>query len=1004
MDAIANEILGLPNDGRLFREWWQELTGRKAGTPLVPRLARAVATGALADLTERIEADCIEAFRLFGGSDGFRRAITCARLATVDPGDAAAVKRLLEGLGFTLLPAETAPTEPAHWSSWLRDVIDDSPEGSLFRPGNSEFSPAMAWHLVTRFWAELPDRAQWGRRALSTKTLVVLLVDRRLQKTDTGKSEYAEAGTTAELKLELLTSGRGHVYADPETLLFVQQDESFRAALTSARAGMRELLDGDLQGHDVCWSLRRHDDGQAFTELFRDSAGAAFALGLAAIWARTPDKPLARKLRGLDLRRVGVTARLEKDADCWRLADVAGVPEKVWAAAQRSAQVQVVCVASGQARSTFPNLRVVEASTLRDLVEKLYREPKERSGPRWSWRTLGIAALCAVALIIPIVKILEGSARRRQAKLDLARWHEKAPVSLLPSLYSEKELTALYALSTDDPLDLARGLIHRRDFEAAGRALQDASARGLSNLVRFHTLQGDLCYFQNQFENALPHYEQAALQAGPDDVDTQSDLALALEQSQAEDAPAKIERALRIRRHILALLDSGTSRRPSKEQRQKWACAHLSLAKLLIDRPRYKFRSVEAGIRSIQQSLTVFTERTDEGAWAAISSYLGVSYQNRLDGDRTDNLNHSIQALQGALAVFERQENPRKISYNRYMLGVAWAQLRAGDRAANVERALELFRLADERLGDLASKYPADTARIQRWRGLALIDRRQGSRKQNLEDAIACFESALTVFDRRKLGIDAAKTKTDLGRALLLRSRTTGRDDVETAIAYLREAAGVLTQEKFEVEWSQVQTDLGAAYRERLAGDRAANLRESSSCYRGALSVRARSGRADRLATTLNGLARTMRELAALDGDGTLTTAVSLLHDALALLPDAGQYRHDPLSPNDAHKHARCRLSPAEAPEYLAETSSNLGDVWSVLSAGRSPYLREIAAECYRSAAQFYAMSPYYLPEYSTTLRKLELLCGDAALSGRPESVRVLRLTAARRAGRAARP
>jgi tetratricopeptide (TPR) repeat protein len=362
----------------------------------------------------------------------------------------------------------------------------------------------------------------------------------------------------------------------------------------------------------------------------------------------------------------------------------------------------------------------------------------------------------------------------------------------------------------------------------------------------------------------------------------------------------------------------------------------------------------------------------------------GGAWQNRPDGDRTDNLKHSIHYFDAALPVYRRLRLHRKVYHNSYMLGVAWGQLREGDRGANIEKALGFYRVADGALDKLTNDYPADRAKILRSQGLALIYRRSGNRAVNLEDAIVCLYGALKVFEQQGMGIDEAKTRNYLAGALLRRDRGTDKEDVETAIEHLRKAADVLTKEKFDVEWAQIQHDLGTAYRERIAGDAATNLKESMACYKGALSVRVRMGRPDRLATTLNGFGRTMLTIGDRDGNTATCSAISLFDDALRLLPGRAPYRQDSGCPRwQPAGRLEEKLSPAEAPEYLAETSANLGDAWCALTTGDRNRNRRIAAEHFRTAVRYYARIPYYFPEYSATLRKLELLSEKEPLPGR---------------------
>jgi hypothetical protein len=117
--------------------------------------------------------------------------------------------------------------------------------------------------------------------------------------------------------------------------------------------------------------------------------------------------------------------------------------------------------------------------------------------------------------------------------------------------------------------------------------------------------------------------------------------------------------------------------------------------------------------------------------------------------------------------------------------------------------------------------------------------------------------------------------------------------------------------------------------------------------------------------------------LAMADRDGAATEkAICLFQEALSLLPVTAPGRQDIGCERSVMPPERpeSKLSLAEAPEYIPETSINLGDAWCKLTTGDQQANRRIAVEYYKTAERYYVGIPYYLPEYSATLRKLELL------------------------------
>ena len=946
-------ILGLPDDGIDFREWWQEITGRRPGSSLVERLELAIAAGTLGSPTAGTEAPWNEVAKFFGrpgDTEALGRAVFCAHLAATKPGDISRLLSLCERVSWpTDDIVRIGKLDHGQWPVGIARAMDESPQGSLLRPVDGSFSPAMAFDLVTRFWAQCDGFRSWSRLPLGSRSLVALFADCRLEEIGSGNVQYVQDHVLATLKLELLPQGSGRIFPDPASLLFVSQDDSFRSATEAARESARELLGAIPEDLDVRWSLTRHDR-LPLSRLSQGSAGAAFALGLTALWALTPNTRLTRKVRALDLSKVGVTARLKEETPgSWRLAEVADIQEKLREAARQSDRVRVVCVARGQTRGTIPSLRVLEADTLRELITALGKELKMVQDRRNPWRYWGIVALC---LVIAGAYNWE---RRRQAEW-LFGLRDKALFAITPNRYSKDMITRAFTRLSKDTLSDALVLIHDRDFAAALQVLEKAKAEGLGTRPLYHSLMGDLYYHQNQFDAAVPFYRQAISLAGQEDTDAKADLALSLQRSRS-DAAEKIEEALRIHREVIATLEAALRDKSGlvwnrTRLLEKWACAHHNVAGLLIDRPRFKLRSVQAAFESLEKARTVFTRDDYEEAWAGITGTLGVAYQNRRDGNRTENLKYSIQYLNGAKDVFRRHGRSLRVGHYTYLIGYAKSQLRSGDRARNIEEALALYDEAEEILRSLKTYYPAQLARVQRMRALAFLDRRLGDRGSNLKQAATLLEGALSEFERLGERIDAAKTMDDLARALLLYSRDGSDGNAEKAIGYLRSAAKVFEEKIFPTEAAQVLNDLGAAHREHSNGRSWTSLEKSRECYERAISLRTGSGRSDQLAVVKNGLGLTLLAMRHRGGDAVILESIGWFHEAMG---EPG-------------------LSKEEAPEIVSAASVGLGDAWSALRGGDRKANRAMASENYRVAEQYLGSIAAYSNEHRYVLARLEVL------------------------------
>src|SRR3984893_10834599 len=132
--------------------------------------------------------------------------------------------------------------------------------------------------------------------------------------------------------------------------------------------------------------------------------------------------------------------------------------------------------------------------------------------------------------------------------------------------------------------------------------------------------------------------------------------------------------------------------------------------------------------------------------WAAASASLGVAYRERLAGDRSENQERAIAALEDALSVWTREGHPEEWASARMNLGIAsWERL-AGEQSENQERAISAFE--DVLSVWTREDYPDDWATARMNVAIAYRERLGGDRSENRERAITAFEDALSVWNR----------------------------------------------------------------------------------------------------------------------------------------------------------------------------------------------------------------------------------------------------------------
>ena len=171
---------------------------------------------------------------------------------------------------------------------------------------------------------------------------------------------------------------------------------------------------------------------------------------------------------------------------------------------------------------------------------------------------------------------------------------------------------------------------------------------------------------------------------------------------------------------------------------------------------------------------------------------LGNAYSDLPAGDRQANLERAIACYEAALQVYTREAFPVNWATTQNNLGNAYNNLPAGDRQANLERAIACYEAALQVYTREA--FPVDWA-----------DQNTKTR-HNLERAIACYETALQVRTREassRLG-----AQNNWGSSMP--QRPPGKP--ERAIACYEAALEVRTREAFPVNWAGTQNNLGTAY------------------------------------------------------------------------------------------------------------------------------------------------------------------------------------------------
>ncbi len=293
----------------------------------------------------------------------------------------------------------------------------------------------------------------------------------------------------------------------------------------------------------------------------------------------------------------------------------------------------------------------------------------------------------------------------------------------------------------------------------------------------------------------------------------------------------------------------------------EWAMTQNNLGNAYQDRIRgERADNLDLAIAAFNLSLEVRT-RTREAfpeQWAMTQHNLGNAYSKRIRGERADNLELAIAAYNLSLEVYTRESFPSEWAMTQNNLGVAYSNRIRGERADNLELAIVAYNQSLEVY--TRDSFPEQWAMTQNNLGNAYSDRIRGERADNLELAIVAYNQSLEVYTRDSFPEQWAMTQNNLGNAYSDRIRGERAENLELAIVAYNQSLEVLTRDSFHYEWAMTQNNLGNAYSNRIRGERVENLELAIVAYNLSLEVYTRDGFPYEWARTQNNLGATYRD------------------------------------------------------------------------------------------------------------------------------------------------
>jgi len=241
-------------------------------------------------------------------------------------------------------------------------------------------------------------------------------------------------------------------------------------------------------------------------------------------------------------------------------------------------------------------------------------------------------------------------------------------------------------------------------------------------------------------ENAIFYYEKA-LQIFTRDsfperwATIQSNLANAYRERIYGDPAENVEFALACNEKSLQVFTY-------QDFQENWAITQFNLAVAYRDRlSGSQEENLQRALVGCQEALGVYNCNDHPEQWAKIQATM-ANINSRMGG--AENLENAILGYKKALQVYQRDTFAREWAETQSLLGISYSNRLQGERAKNIEDSIVCSESALQVL--TRQTFPENWAKIQNNLGVIYQNRLDGTQKENLEHSINSFQNALLVY------------------------------------------------------------------------------------------------------------------------------------------------------------------------------------------------------------------------------------------------------------------
>ena len=225
---------------------------------------------------------------------------------------------------------------------------------------------------------------------------------------------------------------------------------------------------------------------------------------------------------------------------------------------------------------------------------------------------------------------------------------------------------------------------------------------------------------------------------------------------------------------------------------------------------------------------------------AKLERNLGLAYGASHTGDRAGNLDAAIQYLDRAVSGFEAHQTPEMAAAVRMEAGGAWAERLAGDPAENFNHVVDHLTSALEVYAP--DRYPLAWAAAHTEIGTAYFRYQGPDRGANLDVAKRHFDHALTKLDRDDNRELWTRAMTNSGSVFVQLQDGNRSENLLEAIRRFEAVFAVTDPVEDPRQWGTIHHNLGLAWDRLPGGERSRQAAKALEHFDSAMTVRTIEG------------------------------------------------------------------------------------------------------------------------------------------------------------------